>query len=139
MKTIYLSKETENGCAVLEGYECGINEENVFNWYSSLVGEEVARKVVQYLVSKGAKEVAIIKNIYVPEEDRNQGYGNDLVGELYDEVFNVSFILLECDNEEKNDFSLKEWYEGFGFESFNEVAELKMLEGIENLMFADME
>lgn len=140
MKEIQLERETESGdFGTIEGYICGIQEENVFNWLVSLDCEDNAKKIIDYLISQNATSVAIIKGIQVPEEDRNKGHGDALIGSFLDEAIATSFVLLECDTGEINSFSLKEWYEDFGFESFINVTKLKDLEGIKDLMFLRMD
>lgn len=139
MKNIDLEIETENGTAVVEGYTVGIQSVNIFNWFSSIAYETSAKKIIDYLIEKEADEIAVLKSVYVPEEDRNKGYGNSLISNFLDEVGEVSFVFLECDNAESNEISLKEWYKDFGFESFSDIFKLKDVEGIEDLMFLRMD
>lgn len=139
MKNIDLEIETENGTAVAEGYTVSIQSVNIFNWFSSIAYETSAKKIIDYLIEKEADKIAVLKSVYVPEEDRNKGYGNSLISNFLDEVGEVSFVFLECDNAESNEISLKEWYKDFGFESFSDIFKLKDVEGIEDLMFLRMD
>ena len=59
--------------------------------------------------------IAILKNIYVEEESRNQGIGTDLLQQFIDEAYNMP-ILLISDEGEENAFGLTNWYEKYGFE-----------------------
>lgn len=139
MRELSIENETENGSATIDGYICGIQQVNVFNFLSSISCEDSAKKIIDYLTQKDAEEISIIKGVYVPEEERNKGYGNYLIESFLNEVSETSFVLLECDTGESNNFSLKEWYQDFGFESFSNIGKLKDLDGIEDLMFLRME
>ena len=77
---------------------------------SLLEGEEVTR-------------VGFILSVRVDEELRGQGFGNDAMSYLMDEMHNCDLIFLESSTEEEDededderaDFDLEEWYESFGF------------------------
>ena len=60
--------------------------------------------------------IAILKNINVDEEYRNQGYGNEGMSLFLDEAYEAKMIFLMVDIGESNEFNLKDWYESFGFE-----------------------
>ena len=62
--------------------------------------------------------IAFLKNMYVEDEFKNQGYGAELVGLFIDESsgLNANAIILESDEAESNNFDLTLWYESFGFE-----------------------
>ena len=61
--------------------------------------------------------IAFLKNMYVEDDFKNQGYGTQLVDMFIDEssVLGANVIILESDEAESNDFDLT-WYESFGFE-----------------------
>jgi GNAT superfamily N-acetyltransferase len=62
--------------------------------------------------------IAFLKNMYVEDDFRNQGYGNQLVDMFINESSDLgaNAIILESDEGEDNDFVLTKWYESFGFE-----------------------
>jgi len=68
--------------------------------------------------------VAILKNVYVPEESRGQGLGNQLVENFVEEAadFGADTIILIADLGEiqAEGFSLVDWYKGYGFEIIGE-------------------
>ena len=62
--------------------------------------------------------MALIRNMYVDDDYRGQGIGNDLVSNAIDDAANngADAIILVSDTDEDNPFDLTKWYEGFGFE-----------------------
>lgn len=62
-------------------------------------------------------KVGLLKNLFVDELSRREGFGSQLVREFIEECekHKVNFIVLEVDTSEINDFSLEEWYKSFGF------------------------
>ena len=63
--------------------------------------------------------IAVLKNIHVEEESRNQGIGTDLLQQFLDKAYNMP-ILLISDEGEENAFGLTNWYEKYGFEYIGE-------------------
>lgn len=60
--------------------------------------------------------VAILKNVNVDEAHRGRGIGTRLLNEFLDKGDDARTVLLVCDLQETNNFNLRSWYEGFGFE-----------------------
>lgn len=91
-----------------------------------------ARKDVQlknYLEEHGCLEaaplitskygiVSILRNIWVDEEYRNEGFGSELLNEfiLNSELNDAEAIVLVADRTEENSMDIIKWYEGFDFE-----------------------
>ena len=71
--------------------------------------------------------VAILKNLNINEEYRNQGYGNDGMRLFLDATFEANSILLMADIGEINDFDLTSWYEGYGFEKIGRAGEYPIM------------
>lgn len=65
--------------------------------------------------------IAFLKNMYVEDDFRNQGYGNQLVDMFINESsgLGANAIILEADESEDNNYSLTSWYESFGFETLD--------------------
>lgn len=98
---------TEDESAI-EGYKVLSSGEQLKNWFGN---KHFVAPVYEKTVMIG-----FLNNVYVDEDERNQGTGTYLVERFIEECFDCDFIFLECDNEESNEFDLKAWYEGFGFE-----------------------
>ena len=108
---------------------------NFSNYLKSLkmMSDDNIKAFVNSLSEKGIEFIAIIKNVYVPEEKRNQGIGNKLVDQFMEKAAYSSTysIMLEVDEIENNNFSLKQWYEGFGFECIEGYPTLMLLDETE--------
>lgn len=64
--------------------------------------------------------IGILKNLFVDEEFRSQGYGSDLIAELMDEAWRAGAktLLLEADiGDTSNVIALEPWFQSFGFET----------------------
>ena len=88
------------------------NIDRLMNWANK---EGVSEEVIQNL----ELPVAIMKNAFVPEEDRGQGIGSQLVEDFISEVKEgaKSIILIaDLGQSQAEGFSLVDWYEGYGFE-----------------------
>lgn len=97
----------------IEGYKVLSSGEQLTNWFEK---RGFTAPTYEKTVMLG-----FLNNVYVDEAERNQGTGTYLVDRLIEEYFDCDFIFLECDNEEVNEFDLKAWYEGFGFEVLYEA------------------
>ena len=99
------------------------------NWASK---EGVDKSVLQNI----EMPVAIMKNAFVPEEQRGQGIGNQLVEQFINEAADAGaysvILLADLGQTQSEGFDLVKWYEGYGFETIgkdnagNPVMELKI-------------
>ena len=73
--------------------------------------------------------IAFLKNMYVEEDFRGQGYGNNLLSWFIEEARaeGASIIILESDEYESNAFGLTAWYEGYGFEVMDTEDDLPIM------------
>lgn len=99
----------EDGAA-LEGYKVLSSGEQLTNWFQ--------KRDLNPPKYDSPIMLGFLNNLFVDEEYRNEGQGTYLVESFLDECFDCQYIFLECDNGEQNEFDLKSWYEGFGFEVF---------------------
>jgi ribosomal protein S18 acetylase RimI-like enzyme len=98
----------------LEGYVVDTDQPQLTNYLES---QGATPDVISAIKSK-YKRVAIIRNMYVDEDSRGQGIGNDLVGGAIDSASEqgAQAIVLVSDSAESNAMDLTAWYTGFGFE-----------------------
>jgi ribosomal protein S18 acetylase RimI-like enzyme len=110
-KAIFVSDEDEFGSA--EGYVVSSTAEQLDNWAAD---KGFSEKNIQELRNK-FKKISFLKSIFVDEDERNRGIGNEILDKFINEVSfeGAEAILLEADTGEKNHFNLVEWYEDFGF------------------------
>jgi ribosomal protein S18 acetylase RimI-like enzyme len=107
-----ISQHTEGGS--LEGYVMSTDKPNINNYLQS----QGATPELINNITKRYKTLALIRNMYVDDDYRGQGIGNDLVSNAIDDAVNngADAIILVSDTDEDNPFDLTKWYEGFGFE-----------------------
>jgi len=107
-----ISQHTEGGS--LEGYVMSTDKPNINNYLQS----QGARPELINNITNRYKTLALIRNMYVDDEYRGQGIGNDLVSNAIDDAASngADAIILVSDTDEDNPFDLTKWYEGFGFE-----------------------
>jgi GNAT superfamily N-acetyltransferase len=98
----------------LEGYVVSTQEPQLLNY---LLGQGASMDLIKTL-SEQYKTVAIIRNMYVDEEERGKGYGNQLVSNAIDDAADhrANAIICVADMSEANIIDLVKWYENFGFE-----------------------
>ena len=94
------------------------NIDRLMNWANK---EGVSEEVIQNL----ELPVAIMKNAFVPEEDRGQGIGSQLVEDFISEAKGAKSIILIADlgQSQAEGFNLVKWYEGYGFEQVGETGD----------------
>jgi predicted GNAT family acetyltransferase len=89
------------------------NPERLMNWANS---QGVSEEVLQNL----ELPVAIMKNAFVPEENRSQGVGNQLVEDFMSKAADAgaytTILIADLGQSQAEGFSLVDWYEGYGFE-----------------------
>jgi len=107
-----ISQHTDGGS--LEGYVMSTDKPNINNYLQS----QGARPELINNITNRYKTLALIRNMYVDDEYRGQGIGNDLVSNAIDDAASngADAIILVSDTDEDNPFDLTKWYEGFGFE-----------------------
>ena len=91
------------------------DKQRILNWAEK---ERISPEAIN-IISKLQTPMAILKNINVEEEARNQGTGTDLLQQFLDKAYNMP-ILLISDEGEENAFGLTSWYEKYGFEYIGE-------------------
>ena len=98
----------------LEGYVVDTDQPQLTNYLES---QGAAPDIISAIKSK-YKRVGIIRNMYVDEDSRGQGIGNNLVGGAIDNAaeMGAGAIVLVSDTAEDNAIDLTAWYAGFGFE-----------------------
>jgi ribosomal protein S18 acetylase RimI-like enzyme len=107
-----ISQQIDGGS--LEGYVVSTDKPNISNYLQS---QGVTPELINHITKK-YKTLGLIRNMYVDDDYRGQGIGNDLVGNAIDDAANdgADAIILVSDTDEDNPFDLTKWYEGFGFE-----------------------
>jgi ribosomal protein S18 acetylase RimI-like enzyme len=107
-----ISQHTEGGS--LEGYVMPTDKPNINNYLQS---QGATPELINNITNR-YKTLALIRNMYVDDDYRGQGIGNDLVSNAIDDAANngADAILLVSDTDEDNPFDLTKWYAGFGFE-----------------------
>ena len=107
-----ITQHTEGGS--LEGYVMSTDKPNINNYLQS----QGATPELINNITKRYKALGLIRNMYVDDDYRGQGIGNDLVSNAIDDAANngAEAIILVSDTDEDNPFDLTKWYEGFGFE-----------------------
>ena len=112
MRTIEVS--TVNGSA--SGYVVSSEKENIKNYLSKHIEQA---DVVARVLAKKKCSVGLLRNMYVEEEFRGDGQGNQLMADFLEEaaMHDAEFILLVCDQAETQNegFSLQKFYEDFDF------------------------
>jgi GNAT superfamily N-acetyltransferase/predicted transcriptional regulator len=108
----YINQSNEGGN--LEGYVIDSDKPQLTNYLSS---QGADNNLINQLKQK-YKTIAIIRNMYVDEEQRGQGYGNQLMSDAIDEAAgnHADAIICVADMSEDNAIDLVKWYENFGFE-----------------------
>mgnify|MGYP003667006569 CR=1 FL=1 len=89
------------------------NPERLMNWANS---QGVSEEILQNF----ELPVAIMKNVFVPEENRGQGVGNQLVEDFMSQAADAgaytTILIVDLGQSQAEGFSLVDWYEGYGFE-----------------------
>ena len=106
--------DQHNDDGSLDGYVVDTDQEQVGNY---LLSQGVSQSRIDDLRAS-YNRLGIIKNMWVDEESRGQGIGNDLMSGAIDDAYDsgAQAIILIADMGEQNEFNLVKWYENFGFE-----------------------
>jgi len=112
LEQAYINQSNEGGN--LEGYVVDSDKPQLTNYLSS---QGADNNLINQLKQK-YKTIAIIRNMYVDEDQRGQGYGNQLVSDAIDDAAgnHANAIICVADIGEDNAIDLVKWYENFGFE-----------------------
>ena len=110
-RPVSLSQSVEGGS--LEGYVVDTDQPQLANYLES----QGATPDVISSIKRQYKRVGIIRNMYVDEDNRGQGIGNELVSNAIDTAseHGAGAVVLVSDTAESNVMDLTKWYEGFGF------------------------
>lgn len=100
---------------VIECYLVDTSKENLKNWLEKEVGD---KGTIYNIIKDKTSEVLIIKNAYIDEEFRGQGFGLDMINEALSSSYAQSSILL-CDSYEsqREGFKLSSFYEQLGYKT----------------------
>ena len=111
----YIEDDSENIDIEVEGGSLSGVVHNdirrVLNWAEK---ERTSPETIETIGTLKAP-IAILKNIHVEEESRNQCIRTDLLQQFLDKAYDMP-ILLISDEGEENAFGLTNWYEKYGFE-----------------------
>jgi predicted GNAT family N-acyltransferase len=112
LEQVYIHQSNKGGN--LEGYVVDSDKPQLTNYLSS---QGADNNLINQLKQK-YKTIAIIRNMYVDEDQRGQGYGNQLVSDAIDDAVGslADAIICVADMSEDNNINLVQWYENFGFE-----------------------
>lgn len=112
--------DQSNDGGSLEGYVVPSDKPQLENYLS---GQGASKELIDRIRNE-FKTIAILRNMYVDEEERGKGYGNDLVNNAIDDAANAraDAIVLVADSAEQNAMNLVTWYENFGFEVIGDAA-----------------
>lgn len=112
--------DQSNDGGSLEGYVVPSDKQQLENYLS---GQGASKELINRIRNE-FKTIAILRNMYVDEEERGRGYGNDLVNNAIDDAANAraDAIVLVADSAEQNAMNLVTWYENFGFEVIGDAA-----------------
>lgn len=113
---IDITDEYDNDVGSVQGI---IHQErqNLLNWLELEKVDNVTYQIIKKIPDNKLLPVAILKNINIYDEYKNQGFGNEGMNQFLDEAIGVSIIILIADmgeNQSKG-FDLVKWYEKFGF------------------------
>ena len=109
---IHIGQSSDNGS--LEGYVVDTSQEQIENYLSS---QGVQQRRIDDLRNEFSR-IGIIKNMWVDEDARGQGIGNDLMSMAIDDAYDngAEAIILIADMGEQNEIDLVKWYESFDFQ-----------------------
>lgn len=99
----------------IECYLADTSKENLRNWLESEVqnGTQIYNTLKEL-----THETLILKNLYIDEKYRGQGFGLDAVSEVLSDSYTPCAILV-CDTheEQRKGFNLESFYKELGFET----------------------
>lgn len=110
---VVVSREFADFSAGIEGLMCEPEEQyRIGNYLAEQDYEEEWEKQ-----SRNFERVAVLKNVWVEEDKKGKGRGNELVQWFLDEAMerDMEAVFLVADVTERNEFDLVTWYQSFGF------------------------
>jgi GNAT superfamily N-acetyltransferase len=112
----YRDIEIDSECGSVYGYVVGSDQVNIKNFLETCIGLVESEKIAELFREK-TELVGVIKSIFVEEEARGNGVGNDLMGRFFGAMNSAEAIVLMADlqQEQSEGFSLVSFYEGFDF------------------------
>ena len=108
----HIDQSNEGGS--LEGYVVSTDQPQLINYFHA---QGAPTQLAEKLMSKFSV-IGVIRNLYIDDEMRGQGYGSDLLDNAIDAAFNngAEAIVLIADTSESNQIDLVKWYQNYGFE-----------------------
>lgn len=108
---VHIDQSNDGGS--LEGYVVDTDQPQLANYLKSqgAPNQLIARLIQQFT------RIGIIRNMYVDDSLRGQGYGTKLVDGAISEAFDsgAQAIVLVADIHEDNNIDLVKWYGNYGF------------------------
>lgn len=103
----------------LEGY---VTDTDKINYRNYLESQGADQELIDHIGQKYDR-IGILRNMYVDDDMRNQGIGNQLVGSAIDDAIELGAkaIILVADMSESNEIDLQKWYKGFGFSTIGQA------------------
>lgn len=123
--TSIFSHDIENLDAGIEGLMCKPEERHRVENYLRL---QQRSGYINGLIGE-TESIAVLKSVWVEEEEQGNGLGTELVESFLDEASDrgMDRIILIADTEDDNEFNLVEWYESFGFEKITSLKEFPLM------------
>ena len=97
--------------------------DNFENWIIKENLDDEARGFFAMFPDNKLLPIAIMKNLNVDENKRNQGLGNDLMSSFLNDASDAKNVVLIADVLEKNKFDIVKWYAGWGFTQIGKAGE----------------
>lgn len=106
----------EENCATVFGYVCDVSDEYWRNYIQMHLEEKTANLYIEKIASLPINKVSVLRNMHVDADERNRGYGNNMLTWFLEESAHSKVVLLFADTLETNDFDIVSWYQKFDFE-----------------------
>jgi GNAT superfamily N-acetyltransferase len=90
-----------------------IDSYEFYEYFSAFFDDKIFLDIKSWLKLSDINEFALIRNVFVDEDNRNKGVGKKLVSDFIGQTNNLPILLLAGADEE--DFNLTDWYIKLGF------------------------
>lgn len=110
MQKIEIIEEESN----IYGFITSLDEESAFDYLNIFFSDEQIVELKSWLTNKKIYEFAVLRNIYVDEDNRGHGVGKFLVAQFASQTKGLPILLLASPDEDN--FLLDQWYLKLGFE-----------------------